>query len=115
MGHPVACHQRFATNKEKVPSLDYSTIRASSNTAYKCGEGIPCHKLVLAAVSPYFRAMFRSGEAGASSVTIHGVDTHTLRTIVTYCYTGQHSTPCNERRRTNSVNRLEGAKFPICF
>ena len=59
-----------------------------SNTGYKCGEGIPCHKLVLAAVSPYFRAMFRSGEAGASTVTIHGVDSHTLRTIVTYCYTG---------------------------
>ena len=51
--------------------------------------GIACHRLVLAAVSPYFRAMFRSeAPSPGQEVRIHGVEADTLNTIVKYCYTG---------------------------
>ena len=52
-------------------------------------DGIPCHKLVLSAMSPYFRAMFRSDGPQVHDVTIHGVDRDTLNTIINYCYTGR--------------------------
>ena len=50
--------------------------------------GLPCHKLVLASMSPYFRAMFRTEGSSCQDVRIHGVDADTLKTIVNYCYTG---------------------------
>ena len=52
-------------------------------------EGVECHKLVLSAVSPYFRAMFRN--QASQDVTIHGVGGATLRCLVNYCYTGSLS------------------------
>ena len=49
-------------------------------------EGVECHKLVLSAVSPYFRAMFRNQDS--KDIKLHGVQSETLRSLVNYCYTG---------------------------
>ncbi|XP_063062606.1 kelch repeat and BTB domain-containing protein 2 [Engraulis encrasicolus] len=50
----------------------------------------PCHKMVLATCSSYFRAMFMSGlsESKQTHVHLRNVDPGTLQTIITYAYTG---------------------------
>uniref|UniRef100_A0A9J7Z5M0 BTB domain-containing protein n=1 Tax=Cyprinus carpio carpio TaxID=630221 RepID=A0A9J7Z5M0_CYPCA len=50
----------------------------------------PCHKMVLATCSSYFRAMFMSGlsESKQTHVHLRNVDPITLQTIITYAYTG---------------------------
>lgn len=53
------------------------------------GEKIPAHRVVLASLSSYFRAMF-TGEMAESKkrvITINGVDVKSLRTLVEYAYT----------------------------
>ncbi len=53
------------------------------------GETILAHRLVLASLSPYFRAMF-TGEMAESKkkvIAINGVDASSLRTLVEYAYT----------------------------
>ena len=49
-------------------------------------DGVECHKLVLSAVSPYFRAMFRNQDS--KDIRLHGVQTETLRSLINYFYTG---------------------------
>ncbi|KAL4657164.1 kelch repeat and BTB domain-containing protein 2 [Arapaima gigas] len=51
---------------------------------------IPCHKMVLATCSSYFRAMFTSGlsESKQSHIHLQNMDPATLRIIITYAYTG---------------------------
>uniref|UniRef100_A0A674ANT9 Kelch repeat and BTB (POZ) domain containing 2 n=1 Tax=Salmo trutta TaxID=8032 RepID=A0A674ANT9_SALTR len=50
----------------------------------------PCHKMVLATCSSYFRAMFMSGlsESKQSHVHLRTVNPATLQMIITYAYTG---------------------------
>ncbi|XP_059900935.1 kelch repeat and BTB domain-containing protein 2 [Gadus macrocephalus] len=50
----------------------------------------PCHKMVLATCSSYFRAMFMSGlsESKQTHVHLRNVDPTTLQVIITYAYTG---------------------------
>ncbi|XP_061614284.1 kelch repeat and BTB domain-containing protein 2 [Phyllopteryx taeniolatus] len=50
----------------------------------------PCHKMVLAACSSYFRAMFMGGlsESKQTHVSLRNVDAATLQIIITYAYTG---------------------------
>ncbi|KAJ8393700.1 hypothetical protein AAFF_G00057530 [Aldrovandia affinis] len=50
----------------------------------------PCHKMVLATCSSYFRAMFMSGlsESKQTHVHLRNVDPATLQIIITYAYTG---------------------------
>jgi hypothetical protein len=53
------------------------------------GDRIPAHRVVLASLSAYFRAMF-TGEMAESKkrvITINGVDAGSLRTLVEYAYT----------------------------
>lgn len=53
------------------------------------GERIPAHRVVMASLSAYFRAMF-TGEMAESKqrvITINGVDAKSLRTLVEYAYT----------------------------
>ncbi|XP_077364667.1 kelch repeat and BTB domain-containing protein 2 [Festucalex cinctus] len=50
----------------------------------------PCHKMVLAACSSYFRAMFMGGlsESKQTHVHLRNVDPATLQIIISYAYTG---------------------------
>eukprot|EP00058_Branchiostoma_floridae_P025999 XP_002611489.1 hypothetical protein BRAFLDRAFT_63876 [Branchiostoma floridae] len=50
----------------------------------------PCHRLVLSAASPYFRAMFTSGmaESRQETVVLQGLDADMFREILSYIYSG---------------------------
>ncbi|XP_022667994.1 kelch-like protein 17 isoform X2 [Varroa jacobsoni] len=52
---------------------------------------LPAHRLVLAASSAYFFAMFNGelAERNRSEVTLHSVDALALKLIVDFCYTGE--------------------------
>ncbi|XP_039248327.1 kelch-like protein 24 isoform X2 [Styela clava] len=51
----------------------------------------PCHRVVLAANSQYFKAMFSYGlkESREKIVSIHGVSSDTMGLIIEYAYTGR--------------------------
>ncbi|CAF1499619.1 unnamed protein product [Rotaria magnacalcarata] len=52
----------------------------------------PCHKNVLAAASPYFRAMFTTSEMSESSqpaVTLNGIDSDAMSELIEYAYTSE--------------------------
>nr|XP_056721519.1 kelch-like protein 21 [Euleptes europaea] len=53
------------------------------------GERFPCHRMLLAAVNPYFRAMFSSPfrESQEGEVLLKEMDPAVLQTVVNYCYT----------------------------
>ncbi|XP_069761585.1 LOW QUALITY PROTEIN: kelch-like protein 3 [Narcine bancroftii] len=53
------------------------------------GQEIPCHRIVLASFSSYFRAMFSTGllESRQERVAINGVEAHMVGLLVTYAYT----------------------------
>ncbi|XP_078597326.1 kelch repeat and BTB domain-containing protein 2-like isoform X2 [Branchiostoma floridae x Branchiostoma japonicum] len=54
------------------------------------GRRFPCHRLVLSAASPYFRAMFTSdmAESRQKTVVLQGVDAGMLGEILSYIYSG---------------------------
>ncbi|ELU00706.1 hypothetical protein CAPTEDRAFT_38610, partial [Capitella teleta] len=57
---------------------------------------LPCHKVVLAANSDYFRRMFLAGlrESQSDEITMNGIDADTGRLLVKYLYSGE--IPINE-------------------
>lgn len=52
---------------------------------------IPCHRNVLSAASPYFRAMFTSSltESRQMRVELHEVDAASVSLLINYAYTGK--------------------------
>ncbi|XP_078682727.1 kelch repeat and BTB domain-containing protein 8-like isoform X1 [Branchiostoma floridae x Branchiostoma belcheri] len=54
------------------------------------GRRFPCHRLVLSAASPYFRAMFTSdmAESRQKTVVLQGLDADMFEEILSYIYSG---------------------------
>ncbi|XP_078656154.1 kelch repeat and BTB domain-containing protein 8-like [Branchiostoma floridae x Branchiostoma belcheri] len=54
------------------------------------GRRFPCHRLVLSAASPYFRAMFTSdmAESRQNTVVLQGLDPDIFEEILSYIYSG---------------------------
>ncbi|XP_019630450.1 PREDICTED: kelch repeat and BTB domain-containing protein 8-like [Branchiostoma belcheri] len=54
------------------------------------GRRFPCHRLVLSAASPYFRAMFTSdmAESRQNTVVLQGLDADMFEEILSYIYSG---------------------------
>ena len=68
--------------------------RVLTDVTLVAGEiSLPCHRLILAANSDYFSAMFTGGmlEQNMETVEIQGVEGGALRQLVDYCYTGKLS------------------------
>ncbi|KAG7457085.1 hypothetical protein MATL_G00242790 [Megalops atlanticus] len=60
-------------------------------TLHVQGEDFPCHRVVLAAASHYFRAMFCNDlrEKHEDRILIQGVDAETMRVLLDYTYTSK--------------------------
>ncbi len=61
------------------------------------GGTLPCHRLMLAAASPFFRALFAGdstwSDTASAELPLHDVDADTLRTLVTALYTRRLEAP----------------------
>lgn len=66
------------------------------------GTSLPCHRVILAAASPFFRALFAGPgsaawqEGATPEVALHGVDGATLRSLVAAVYTRQLHAPATQ-------------------
>ncbi|XP_035676155.1 kelch-like protein 6 [Branchiostoma floridae] len=74
------------------------------------GEEIPCHRLVLATVSDYFRSMFSGGliESQKSKIEMGGVSAEALQLLVHYAYTSKvNITPDNVQSLFQAADMLQ--------
>lgn len=86
----------FADEKHSDHVLTGLNSLRSSNSfcdVMLCVEAVeyPCHKVVLASFSPYFRAMFSNKmmERTQDRVVLNGVEADTLRELLDYAYTSK--------------------------
>ena len=71
-------------------------------------ESFHCHRNVLAATSPYFRAMFTSSlnESKQTEIHLHEIDPASVRSVIEYSYTG-----AIEITKRNAQNLLAAASL----
>ncbi|XP_078579058.1 kelch repeat and BTB domain-containing protein 8-like [Branchiostoma floridae x Branchiostoma japonicum] len=79
--------------KDAAVELILSTFALLSNQHVVLeveGRRFPCHRLVLSAASPYFRAMFTSdmAESRQKTVVLQGLDAGMFEEILSYIYSG---------------------------
>ena len=78
--------------REILASLNNMRLeKQHCDVVFKVGEeSFPVHRVVLAASSPYFRAMFASfAESQRAEISLQGVDSLGVSQVLTYFYTGQ--------------------------
>ncbi|KAM8967250.1 kelch-like protein 38 [Pelodytes ibericus] len=80
-----SCDLLTQLNKLREASLLTDVVLCTLDCAF------PCHRIVLASSSPYFRAMFCNNfrESVEERVTLTGIDSETLYQIILYVYTGE--------------------------
>jgi len=96
VGSPVSLHDETFTDTKHSTSVlakvqDFVTKGVLTDVTLVCeGTEVGAHKLLLAAASDYFEAMFTRGmaETEMDRVEIQGLDPTALKTLVNYCYTG---------------------------
>ena len=77
-----------------------------------CVDGVefPCHKIVLASFSPYFKAMFGvdMAESKQEKISINGVESSMIELLLDYAYTSQILiTKTNVQSMLSAANLLE--------
>lgn len=80
--HAVDC---FKVMKQLQRSRDLCDV-----TLLVDGKEFSAHRIILAGVSPYLRAMFTNGmlESGQRKVEIGGIDASTMESLIEFAYTG---------------------------
>ena len=80
--HAVDC---FAVMKHLQQSRDLCDV-----TLLVDGREFHAHRIILAGVSPYLRAMFTNGmlESAQRKIEIRGIDANTMESLVEFAYTG---------------------------
>ncbi|XP_006169875.1 kelch repeat and BTB domain-containing protein 12 isoform X4 [Tupaia chinensis] len=78
--HSLSLLSRVRSMKERAEMVDVVLVTE--------GERFPCHRLVLAAFSPYFRAMFTCGllECAQQEVVLHDIAAGSVAVILDYMY-----------------------------
>ncbi|CAN8004496.1 unnamed protein product, partial [Ixodes hexagonus] len=91
-----------------------NTLRSSGSfcDVQLCVEEVeyPCHRVVLAACSPYFKAMFSNemAERTQNRVVLNGVEADTLRDLLEYAYTSKITiTRTNVQSLLSAANLLD--------
>ena len=109
---------KFYNNRVKTLDLDFLDSMRDSGTLCDVtllvdGAEFPAHKVVLAASSPYFQAMFTSSfkEKDESRQEIHGIDHETFRIILNHIYNGK-KLEITERNEHKLEDLFEAAYFP---
>ena len=110
-GSPVSSLNKLQQQQQQQPSTDHGIMRFRCDSQFSraflemnslrqteqlCdvvleveGETVTAHRVVLASLSAYFRAMFtqQMAESKQRLITINGVDPSTLKSLVEYAYT----------------------------
>ncbi|EDV22500.1 uncharacterized protein TRIADDRAFT_50655 [Trichoplax adhaerens] len=71
--------------------IQYYERKLCDVTIYSGNKKIEAHRIILAACSPYFCALFTSNliESGQASVTLHEIDADALEVLIHYAYTAE--------------------------
>lgn len=96
--NPAASSQTHSYKSSYLPNQVLDRLdelrksQALCDVTLKVGETkIPCHRLMLAACSNYFKAMFLSemAESRKEEIEMVDVDAKTLQTLIDFCYSGE--------------------------